>query len=72
MSMLSDDEALDLLRNAMPVERDRNPADLWPRVRQRIDRGSTPPAIAEWVLVAALALLCLVRPSLSAILFLHF
>ncbi len=72
MSILSDDQALDLLRNAMPVEPDRNPADLWPRVRQRIDRGSTPPAVADWVLVAALVLLCLMSPSLSAFLFLHF
>jgi hypothetical protein len=72
MSTLSDDDAVELLRNALPAELDRIPPELWSRMRQRIDRGSNAPAIADWVLVAALVLLCLVRPSLSGLLFLHF
>jgi len=74
MKKLMDGKALELLRGAMPPpERDdRPPTDLWPRVRRRIDQGGSPPPAADWVLVAILGLLCLLRPSLVSILLLHF
>jgi hypothetical protein len=73
MNQLSDERALELLRAAMPaVGADRPLDDLWPRVRRRIDRRPVPPSMLDWILVAAVALLCLMRPSLAGILLLHF
>lgn len=73
MNQLSDERALELLRAAMPaVGVDRPLDDLWPSVRRRIDRGPVPPSALDWILVAAVALLCLMRPSLAGILLLHF
>jgi hypothetical protein len=72
MNRLSDDEALELLRAAMPVDRKSPPIDLWPRVRRRIDRGVTPPPASDLVLVLLVALLCVLRPSLVGVLLLHF
>jgi hypothetical protein len=73
MSTLTDDRALELLRAAMrPANADRPPDDLWPRVRGRIDRGPLPPSPLDWILVAAVALLCLLQPSLVALVLLHF
>jgi hypothetical protein len=72
MSRLSDEKTLELLRAAMRAQIVDGPHDdLWPRVRRRIDRANRPPA-ADWVLAAALVLLCLLRPSLVGILLLHF
>jgi hypothetical protein len=72
MSRLSDEKTLELLRGAMRAYNlDGPPGDLWPRVRHRIDRANRPPA-ADWVVAAALVLLCLLRPSLVGLLLLHF
>jgi hypothetical protein len=72
MSRLSDEKTLELLRGAMrPYSVDGPRDDLWPRVRRRIDRANRPPA-GDWLLAAALVLLCLLRPSLVGILLLHF
>jgi hypothetical protein len=72
MTNLDDGEALELLRRAMRTETAPLSADLWPRVRERIDRGAVAPPVADWLLVAALALLCLLQPSLIGIVLLHF
>jgi hypothetical protein len=73
MNRLSDEKTLELLRGAMPAYSvDGPPDDLWPRVRHRIDRAGTRPPAGDWVLAAALVLLCLLRPSLMGILLWHF
>lgn len=73
MNRLSDEKALELLRDAMPADYVDGPLDdLWPRVRRRIDQEANPPPAADWVLAAALVLLCLLRPSLVGVLMLHF
>jgi hypothetical protein len=70
---LSDERALELLRAAMRVEQQATPAaDLWPRLRKRIDRRAVPSSVSDWMLIAALAVLCLLEPSLARILLLHF
>lgn len=74
MTRLTDEKALELLRDAMPAPEggDGLVADLWPRMRRRINQGSSPPPAADWVLALALAALCLLRPSLVGVLLLHF
>ena len=74
MTRLSDEEALELLREAMPaMEGPDGPiADLWPSVKRRIDRGISPPPTADWLLAVALAVLCLLRPAVVGLLLLHF
>ena len=73
MSKLSDEKTLELLRSAMPAyDADGPPGDLWPRVRHRIDQAASRPPAGDWVLAAALVLLCLLRPSLVGLLLLHF
>lgn len=73
MKTLSDERALELLRAAMRVEERETPAaDLWPRVRERIDRRTVPSSPTDWMLIAAVAVLCLLEPSLVRILLLHF
>jgi hypothetical protein len=73
MNQMSDERALELLRAAMPaVGVDRPLDDLWPRVRRRIDRGPMPPSALDWILVATVALLCLLQPSLAGLVLLHF
>ena len=73
MNRLPDDEVLALLRAAMPVEPSAPPSDLWPRVRRKIDEGTTSRTSAsDWLLAAALVLLCLLHSSLAGILLLHF
>lgn len=74
MNRLSDEKTLELLRAAMPASHsDASTSDLWPRVRRRIEQQEAArlPA-ADWLLVAALVLLCLLRPSLVGVLLLHF
>jgi hypothetical protein len=67
------DKTLELLRSAMTVPDIDGPSgDLWPRVRRRLDRPANRPPAADWVLAAALVLLCLLRPSLVSVLLLHF
>jgi len=73
MNRLSDEKALELLRGAMTARSvDGPPDDLWPRVRHRIGRAANRPPLGDWVLAAALVVLCLLRPSLVGILLLHF
>lgn len=72
MSTLSDEDALALLRAALPVAAPPPAADLWPQVRRRIDRGTSPALASDWLLAVAIALLCLLNPSLAGILLLHF
>ena len=73
MNRLSDEKTLELLRSAMPAYHvDGPPGDLWPRVRHRIDRAANRPPAGDWMLAAALVLLCLLRPALVEILLLQF
>jgi hypothetical protein len=73
MSDLTDGRALELLRGALPAAVDRRQTvDLWPDVQRRITRGAHQPRTADWILVVALVLLCLFRPSLAGLLLLHF
>ena len=73
MSRLSDEKTLELLRGAMRVHNvDGPPDDLWPRVRHRIDRAASRPPAGDWLLAAALVVLCLLRPALVEVLLLHF
>ena len=67
------DKTLELLRSAMTVHDVAGPSgDLWPRVRRRLDRPANRPPAGDWVLAAALVVLCLLRPSLVGILLLYF
>ncbi len=72
MSMLSDDDALTLLKESTTLQHAFLSTDLWPRIRERIDRGTRTPSVSDWLLVAALLLLVLLNPSLLGILLLHF
>jgi len=45
---------------------------LWPRVRAKVDEPSPRFAAADWLLLAALALLCVVQPSSLRMLLFHF
>jgi hypothetical protein len=74
MTELTDEQAIALLREAMPlVDSAYEPeADLWPRVRSRIGKRTSPPPTADWVLAVVLIGLCLLRPSLLGVLLLHF
>ncbi len=73
MTSLSDDATVRLLRDALaPPRAAAPPADLWPRVRGRIDRGLPPPTAVDWVLIAAAAALCLLQPSAILVPLFHF
>jgi hypothetical protein len=73
MTSFSDERALELLRAAMPRVRVDGPLDdLWPGVRSKIERGPSGPSLLDWVLVAIVALICLLSPSLSGVVLLHF
>jgi hypothetical protein len=70
---LSDEKTIELLREAVPAVAAGEPdADLWPAVKDRVIHGQGRPVIADLLLVAVLVVLCLLRPSLAAIVFLHF
>ena len=67
------DETLELLRAAVGTYTADGPTgDLWPRVRHRIDRPANRPPAGDWMLAAALVLVCLLRPSLMGVLLFHF
>ncbi len=73
MSRLSDEKTIELLRDAIPATAHDGPAtELWPRVRSRMAQGGSRAPAADRVLAIALALLCLLRPSLAGILLVHF
>jgi hypothetical protein len=67
----SDGRALQLLRAALPVPDSAPPPDLWPRVRAGLDRRS-PLSTADWVVLVAIATLCLLQPTAVSVLLLHF
>lgn len=70
---LSDEKTIELLREAVPAVAPPEPdADLWPAVKDRVTHGRGRPLTGDLLLVAVLVLLCLLRPSLAAIVFLHF
>jgi hypothetical protein len=71
MTRLSDERVVELLRAAMPAIEATPPASAWSRVRAKIERNVPAPPLADWLLVAALALLCLLRPALVGILLVH-
>jgi hypothetical protein len=70
---LSDERTIELLRTALPAAAEPpSDADLWPAVKDRVMRRQDRLVTADLLLVAAIVLLCLLRPSLAAIVFLHF
>ena len=72
---VSDEKVVALLREAVAAPVERGPSrDLWPSIRLRMNRGirSHPPRATDWLLAAAIALLCLLQPGLAGILLLHF
>jgi hypothetical protein len=71
--MNSDTRLSELLRDALPPPHSTEPsADLWPRVRDRVERDSKWPPVHDWILTAAVVVLCLYQPSLMRFLLLHF
>ena len=73
MTKLSDRDVCDLLKetlSATPLT-DSSGDDLWPEVRRTIDRAPQAPRFVEYALIAAVLLLCVVRPSLIQFLLLH-
>jgi hypothetical protein len=72
MNSLPDDKVRELLKAALP----ESPAghareDLWPAVRRRIHETRARPTGLEYALIAAAAVLCLLRPSVIEFLLLH-
>lgn len=73
MTRLSDEQAVELLRRALPASSGRDPrTDLWPRVRDGVETRSQAPTLTDWILVAAVAVFCLVRPSALSLILFHF
>ena len=72
MTMLSDEQVIDLLRTRVPATPATPlPNDMWPRVRDKIDGRFTRPPLSDVALVLALAVLCLLHPALIGVLLLH-
>jgi hypothetical protein len=71
MTGLTDARVRELLKEIRPADPAAVPvADLWPGVRARVDRPSGRLAAADWMLLTALALLCLLQPlALRMVLF---
>lgn len=73
MTWLSDEETIRLLREAVPPLEETSPeADLWPSVRGQVQAGSPAPTIADWILMAIVAALCLLQPSAALVPLFHF
>jgi hypothetical protein len=73
MTRPSDDETLRFLREVLAAPAIEPPAaDLWPRVIDRIERGSRPATAADWILLTLVAMLCLLQPSAIRVLLFHF
>jgi hypothetical protein len=73
MTRMSDERAVELLRERLPAPAHEDPdRDLWPLLRSRIEAGNRTAPAADWILAIALLVLCLIRPSLTAILLIHF
>lgn len=64
-----------LLKAAMPpVQSSDPPSDLWPRMLRRIEEPPGPAAEfgwREWLLAAAIVLLCAIFPESIALVFYH-
>jgi len=74
MTHVSDEQILRLLRAelAAPASAEA-PADLWARVQHRIDEGpQTERSAFDWILLAAVLVLSILRPEGVGILLLHF
>jgi hypothetical protein len=70
MTERSDERMVRLLRNALPIVQQPAGSDVWPRVRDRVERGAPAPAVGDWLLAIAAVALCLIKPaSLSLVLF---
>jgi hypothetical protein len=73
MTRLSDQDALRLLRDAMPPMQDASTsADLWPAVTARIQTPRRPPSAIDWLLLAAAVTACVLYPSAAFVPLLHF
>lgn len=72
MTPLSDEDVVRLVRGGLgSAPGGSTDADLWPRVRERIERGAPPPTISDWLLTLAVVALCLIQPAAFGILLLH-
>ena len=73
MTHVPDQPLRRLLREVLPPPRAASPeTDLWPGLRRRIDRGLPSPTPADWILMAAVSLLCLLQPSAVVPWLIHF
>lgn len=73
MTRLSDEDALRLLRDAMPPVEDASPgADLWPHVARRVRTRPHPPSAIDWLLLAAAITACVIYPSAAFVPLIHF
>jgi hypothetical protein len=46
--------------------------DLWPTVRQQIDRAAPAPTITDWILITLVAIGCLLQPAAVLVPLFHF
>jgi hypothetical protein len=68
----TDARVRELLKEVRRPDAEDSPSrDLWPAVRARVVRPSPSPAAADWLLLAAIALICLLRPAALHLLLLH-
>lgn len=73
MTRMSDEDALRLLREAMPAMNDVSPAtDLWPHVRRKVQAPVPAPSALDWLLLAATVAACVIYPSAALVPLLHF
>jgi hypothetical protein len=79
MTHVSDEQILRLLRSELAAPAGaagagaEAPADLWVRVQHRVDEGTrTERSPFDWILLATVLALCILRPEGVAILLLHF
>jgi hypothetical protein len=74
MTRLSDDDALRLLKDAMPpMHAESAPAhDLWPDIERRVRTHRRPPSVVDWLLLAAAVTACVIYPSAAFVPLLHF
>jgi len=73
MTSQRDEDLIRLLRNSVrEVQPLDPPDDLWTRVRGRTTPRPARPNTIEWIVLAAIAALCLVRPETVSLLLFHF
>jgi hypothetical protein len=72
MNTLSDEHVRGLLKAAIPPPpTDARRGEIWPALRRRIHDGRQHPLRIDYALIAAVVLLCLLRPSVIEFLLLH-